>query len=232
MALQNHSIFVGMDCLLDTRLAALGKYSPEAAEEMLMTGKYHTRKHNCFDRYVAGLDLSAAEEIYNLRDIAILRDAVITPIVLMISDITDRYKVVSGRYPVSTEVNLTVNVHPYKLDKDLTEEFREVLRATTGIDVIKFCNLPLEIMSVEYLSQYETVIWNELDNWMNIHHGDLSSKKMAETVMYCPEIHVDPDKDISDVHPDTPANELRMMLMEYVNFEILPLELFSAVRPT
>jgi hypothetical protein len=217
---------------MDTRLAALGRYSPKIAEELLLSGKYHTRKHNRFDKYIESVDQRAVDDIYKNRDVTLLQESVITPIVLMLSDMADRYKEVSAGHPVPMVMSLIVNTNPYVLDKELTETFREVLLDAIGAESVKFCNLPIELMTPSYLSSYDTVVWNELDAWVTLHHKELATKKMAEVTMYCPEIHVNPDVDTSGVHPLAPANELRMLLIEYVGFEILPLELYSAVRPT
>lgn len=230
--IEKHKVFVDLDCLLDTRLAALGQYSEKAALNLLLSGMYHTRKHNAFDRFDPSIDREAVDALYRNRDIVTLRHSVITPITLMLSDLSDRYHRVVGENPKRHSVDVTVNVYPYKLDTEMLETIIDTVGTAIDTDDIRSCYRSLEDLDPGYLMKYDTVIRGELDEWINKHHVALATGVMKDTSYYCPEIYVNPDAELGDISPGKPANELRLLLIELLSVEIMPLELFSAIRPT
>jgi hypothetical protein len=107
------TIYVDLDCLLDTRLGTLAKINPELASNALMNG-YHERDEDIFE----GVGVEDYRKAYEARDVDTLTLSVITG---MFSFLHECVLAAFKRIQIDgifDAIQLEVNYWPYELDDE------------------------------------------------------------------------------------------------------------------
>lgn len=231
MTMQSHKVFIGIDCLLDTRLAALGIYSEDAASELLKSGKYHSRKHNKFSVYLDTIDDAAVNAIFDSRNMEVLKQARVTNLITLLIGLVERYVTMETQIKEVIGVEIIINTYPYDIDSNVKEALVETVGEITQAVAVECVSMRPEEMSPTFLSNYATVIWHDFDSWVKIHHQKFTPGVMISTSMYCPEIYVKEDDYLEKIPGRYPSRELKLILSEHVQLELLPIESFSVYKP-
>ena len=226
-----HRVFVGLDCLLDTRLAALGRHAPEITTQLLISGAYHKRRHNVFSVLDDRIDDAEVEKIHSTYSVDLLKESMATGVVPLLGNMVLRYKKMENKIKEDTNVLIDINMWPYKLDVASREAITDVVGHLTLAKRVTSKYIAVDKMTPGYLSQYHTVVWYEFNEWLNIHHGEFKSKIMAEVEFYCPEIFVKEDEELETLDPAFPAASLSLLLCDHIKLNMLSLEKFSLYNP-
>lgn len=226
-----HRVFVSMDSLLDTRIGSIAEYNESIATQLLATGKYQSRRHNQFNLILPYIDTVAVSNAYVNRSVSTLKLSPATPILATLCNLVTDYRVNKEISPEVTEIQITLNSWPYVLTTEESDDFALSIKEATGADKVNVRRLPITSLTPEFVGQYDTFVWHELDDWVSTHMKNIHYKGMHNTTFYCPEIITHHLHDLDKIPKDGPGQELRIMMAEYVIFELMPLSMYSLYPP-
>lgn len=225
-----HSVLISIDCLLDSRLATLGIYSEEKAAELLISGKYHSRLNNKFNKLDSTISDTVLEEMYSTRGENILKQSRVTNIIKLLTELVLRYIRLESKVKELTLVDICINMYPYNCSPTIVEALVEQIAEITKASKVTSCFIHPVILTPNYLAQYNTVVMNDFDEWITMHQKEFNTRVLRNTEMYCPRVFIK-DEGLDSINPSFPASELSLILAEYVQLTILPLSEFSVYKP-
>jgi hypothetical protein len=222
-------IFISLDSIMDTRLGAVAMFSEKAAEELLASKKYHSRRNNNWALILPMLNTKDINEIYENRDSKILDYSAPTAIMDMVIEMVVSAKTPDNPIMANIKIEIDINIWPYTLTDSAMNILKESVWGVLPADNVNIVNIPVNNMTPEFIGEYSTVIWHEWNEWGNKHLEGLTTRCMAGTNFYCPEIIVNMGNiaAMEDIPEEMPGMELQFFLAEYLRLNILPLELFS-----
>lgn len=148
-------VYATLDSILDTRLATLGIHYPDRVEELLLSGKYHSRSKDAFE----GIDIVEFRELYDKRDLETLYHAKRTPVLDMIKDSIRGLQQEYVVEPFRGIPKLTINTYPYNTPKEFNEAFSE--------GVVGFITAP-DMMEIEIINKDPSTITS---SWVNVYYN-------------------------------------------------------------
>ena len=223
-----HHIFADIRTLLDTRLAALGRYYPKVAERVLLSGEYHNRRHNVFSRMDPIVNDQLILQTYERNDMELLKQARATNFVIRIKALVERYAIRSLEIHEGIQVKLTVNSYPYRVGPEFIAVFSATLGEVTGAGIEVVYYTP-EQLTPTLLRKYDTFVCEDFNRWVNIHHETLVKSPMVTVELNCPIIYVKEDEDLAEIPAGICEHNLRVFYSVYVKLVLLPLRLFSVL---
>jgi len=176
------TLYVELDCLLDTRLSLIAEYGEKAVEIALQKG-YLTRLTDSFE----GIDPEDYKRVYEQRNKSLLKNAIVTPIINMVRSFVIETIKTSTNSPFNLRPNVVVNAYPYVLNS----EEEEVLLSIIGIALDGACDIRLiykpmeDILPSMVKTAYSVMIMYRYDLWAEYH----AQKKHFEKVI-CPDVTV------------------------------------------
>lgn len=177
------SLYVTLDALLDTRLGTLFHIDPERAITALHKpdhagDTYFTRKYDAF----YGYDQAEYEEAYKNRDKAVLKNAVMTQVVLMMKFFVDKTVKASISTPYAKYPKIVINLYPYVLSDVeialLKHGVNAVLRDTADIETVFMS--PKEVTPAYLKQNFASAVMYDYIDWLEVHS---ESKALANA--YC-----------------------------------------------
>ena len=185
-------IIVGLDSLLDTRLACIHMLNHEHVEPLLKNG-YRTRYHNKLSLLYDKISDSHVEELFSSRDLPMLKVSRATNLVNLLSDRILESSKLGEKSPLSREVHIVLNTYPYNLTNELVriyvEEFARIFRTTK----ITRIHLPSKELTPEYLKKnFSRLIVHNLDEWTEAQSENLKITPIPLFTVIAPGIINDP----------------------------------------
>lgn len=176
------TFYVELDCILDTRLSLVSNYGDKAVEIALQKG-YLTRLTDTFE----GIDPEDYKTAYANRNNAILKNAMMTPVLNMMREfITETIKT-SINSPFKLTPRIVINAHPYRF----TQDEEEVLLSTIAYKLDSACDIsliykPMESITPDIVKNtYSIMVMYRYDLWGEYH----AEQKHFEKVI-CPEVTI------------------------------------------
>jgi hypothetical protein len=166
MSLPDHAlqpgIFVDLDALFDTRLALLHHIDPLLAARALRDG-YLSRVDNNFPH----CPLELFEKAYAQRDNDILAASMMTPVKNIILDFAKEAAKTLGSRTTKIYPHIYVNVYPYKISKDNSDEvlkpFYDSLDGKVNVHLVNVAPDQLKPQDVKknlsYIIKYDYLEW-------------------------------------------------------------------------
>ena len=178
--MEQASIYIELDALLDTRLATLFQLDPNKTQQTIQGG-YFSRLYDEFE----GFETEVFKQAYAQRNLSTLKDAVATQAVDFINFFSAQTLKALVTSPFRRQFRAVVNVYPYPLDDAVIPLLIQGLRAATKrmID-IEVVYLPLEEVSPQLLkSHYAVAVMYAYWDWLEVHSLNRNLEKVQ-----CPEI--------------------------------------------
>jgi hypothetical protein len=199
-------LLVDLDSIFDTRLSVLYSISPDLAEQAIKSG-YLNRVSNKYP----DISIEAFNERYNARTKADLKNALVTPIIKLVSDFA--YTTISNSLsgPIKERPVIVLNTYPYVLSEEENKLFINLLFTTTRTYAeIEIINLSPDDITPRYLKDnFNLVImYNGLD-WLELHASKENFKKTI-----CPDIGLISPATLDHYPSDTKLVELTRMGVE------------------
>jgi hypothetical protein len=178
--MEQASIYIELDALLDTRLATLFQMDPVQTQRVIQTG-YFSRLYDEFE----GFDGDAFKQAYGQRNLSTLKDAVATQAIDFINFFSAQTLKALVTSPFRRQPRAVINVYPYPLDDTVIPVLIQGVRAATKrmID-IEVVYLPLEEVTPHLLkSHYVVAVMYAYWEWLEAHALNRNLEKVQ-----CPEI--------------------------------------------
>ena len=160
------ALFIEFDALFDTRLALINSYGEKALEEAIKAN-YFTR---IIDRF-PNIDYDEFQATYKNRNKTLLKDALITPIIYMLTDFVFGIVKNSINGPEALEPKIVLNTFPYVLSDEECKNIGDlIVEMTKGYALIEFVyKSPKEITPAYLRDSIDTVIMYDYTVWLETH---------------------------------------------------------------
>lgn len=223
-------VMIELDCLFDMRLAALARLGDDALINAFK-GNYYNRLSDNFE----GVDLDAYKAIYDNRDKALLKDAVITKISKFLKEfVLGTFSNVNNG-PFHMRPSILVNCYPYNLlDQEVAMIVLGVRQLTGDLCDIECVSVSPEQLTPLYVKVNLTaLIIYEYDKWLEIHAltGDWRKHTAPDVTVLAPRISM--IRGIKDAAiKDETFEMVEKQCGPFINLKLLPAEHFSLIlRP-
>lgn len=225
--LENSTILIELDALLDTRistLASMGDGSLEAA----MNCDYFNRTIDMFPK----VDNVLFAELYANRTKKVLAETMVTPMGALLLEFCEKTLTQVISTPFHYKPKVIINIFPYEFNE---EEILELLNAITVI-TRKLCDVEIISMSYEqitpaFVKQHVSVmILYEYYKWLEIHSVSEAFKKTTcpEVTLFGPRIYFKM-KDNSTSDDSDPFKAMEMLAAPFIGLKLIPIENFCLV---
>lgn len=234
MEIQQSTLMVMMDTLLDTRMGTLLSLGSDVLNHVVETSDYYTRVEDKFPE----VDPQTFKTIYNNRNKDILKKSGVTQIVMMIEEYVNKMQNQNLVSPFHQIPKVVLNTYPYQLTESEIDNFKRLLvRYTNKQALVDVVHLSYESLTPSYVKKnLSMLIMYDYHQWLEIH----AANKNFETTT-CPEVTVvgpmlyfnGPMKqtDILLLKKEnlTPFQSIEAVAGPLVHLTLLPVELFSFV---
>ena len=169
-------ILIDLDVLLDTRLAALIATDIDWTNAVLDDGSYHARDTDVWNNIRPGLNVEIYNEIYQNRDVELLKAARLTNFMINLLNITKYYELdLATRSDMVSDVIIVVNTFPYDLTQaveyNLLEAMKQYLGTVVEIKLTRQCPMELTMRNLVRLG-YTQYVTYEFAKWCEFHFKD------------------------------------------------------------
>jgi hypothetical protein len=224
------TLLIEYDALFDTRLALINSYGEEALSKIL-NNDYFTRTMDKFPT----IDYNEFQLKYSQRNKSLLADAIITPIVYMVSDFVYSTMVNAINGPDPLEPRIIVNTYPYVCSNEENTVVKEQLvEITNGNAVIEFIfKSPLEIRPAYLRDNVELMIMYDYVSWIEAHSKTDVFKRITipDVTLIGPKISfIEPNASILHLLKKDnidPFKVLQEKIAPIINLKLLPIHMFS-----
>lgn len=219
------TLYVELDCLLDTRFSTLFSMGEEVAKKVI-DFDYHERVTDFFP----GIDYEAYQKAYDARNKLTLKNAMVTPVLQLIHDFAKSTLENASGTPFQYEPKLELNIYPYKLDEDEIKLILSIVYGKTGkmmaVEVIN--KSPEEITPYFVKSRYSVMVMYRYDQWLEIHAKNKKFEKttVPEVTLLSPAVYfLKQDKIPEDVK--SVFEDMQRTAAPLIGLQLLPADVFS-----
>lgn len=200
-----NGLYFDLDSLYDTRLGTLDLIDSRVAKIALVNG-YDKRQQDKFPF----VDKKTFRDLYKLRDKEVLDRSMPTRIPLLIGNfIKDSVNRVTSS-PYKGEINVYLNVYPFKLSQTLAKQMLEPLAELTGhFAHVHILNLPPEKIDLRFCREhFSLMVMYDFEDWLEIHTKNEQFKTIPipDITLFVPELY------LTEKVPT--VEELRVMVRE------------------
>lgn len=182
-----HSIFVELDCLLDTRLGTLAAVDDNLMMLALENGFIVRNEEN-----FPPLEKSTFLELYKTRDKDILKISPMTMCVDFIKDLSFTILKSAVDTPLCSGVEIVINTHPYNLtNKEAVDLITSFAVLTNKFISIKLVNLSYEQLTPSFcVKNFASMFFYQYDSWLDVQATNNTFKNVNATklIVYGPKI--------------------------------------------
>ncbi len=221
------TIYVELDCLLDTRIATLSLIDSKAAVKVSTSGKYHDRLRDTFSDIIKGFDDAVYEDAYKNRTKEVLQSTPVpTSIFFRIRNFIKECRNVADASPMPQRIAVKVNTAPYKLNEAEASILLETLQ--NSFTEVSLCMSGLFLMTPGIIkSNYTQIVIYDFDTWLNMHVKDLEKCPIPQVQFLSPIIANNGIEKEKAIRAGLPAKAARYSLAGHLELEYLPLKDFS-----
>lgn len=227
------TIYIDLDCLLDTRLATLGMLSEDAATNAL-NNKYHERESDFFK----GIDLEEYKILYKNRNVMTLKNSMCTNAVFLlrklINDITEQ----SITMPYYDGVKIIINTYPYELSNkekvNIEKSVRAWVRNMAPVDSISISKKNL----TPYLckSNFSMLIMYEYAEWLDLQAKEFENIKLPDRYLFAPALYfskVPTEEELKQLVKESnhPFHATEIMAQPLISLKLIDIKYFSIIDP-
>ncbi len=221
---QAYNIYIELDCIMDTRLSLLDAINEETAISEVSEGKYHSRY---FDEF-GNIPISLFKELYKIRNKAILKLALPTPIFEIVNMISVRYISDRGNQFAPT---LYVNSYPYELSDSEKENILNYITPMFQSCVVEIVNMnPVTEVTPKWVDlNVDSVIMYEGCEWIEYHNavGNLSNSPLLLKTLITPALLTEKPKELKVNH--LLFRSVQEGVKPNINLEYVDVKYFSGI---
>lgn len=227
------AILVELDVLLDTRLGTLARLSPQAAEDVLINGKYHIRQS---DRFL-GVDHEQYKELYKNRDVVTLAHSQVTNALEWIRRLRGVLADHAIERPYNDGTKIVVNHYPYQLTSEEQEEMVKAIGAWLNYE------LPVELVSIRTedltpqhcKSSYAMMMIYDFEVWMEIHASAFEQVRLPEVPLFAPAIYFNKEPSAKELEKAVkeaghPMRALELLASPLIDLKLIDVKFFSILQ--
>lgn len=227
-------LLISLDAVLDTRSGTLLLIDPEAGSKIIKNKYYASRVWDDFPI----IDMNKFRKIYAERDKSVLKYSSMTNAIGIVRDFVQRVMNKNLNSPVEMDVEIHLNVHPYKL----TDEERKLLVIAISSKLHLSPKVIVVDYSPEYLNPlfvrntYNTMVLYDFTDWIEIHSKNELIKKYSipEVTIFTPALLKFKDEQVPENLSEMFTNAMAGF-QPFVNIVFLPIDIFCtylANKPT
>lgn len=236
---QHTNLLISLDSLMDLRLGALTVLDPQFAFEVSTSEDYYTREEDSFQTATHGrLSKETLAKIMQVKQEEILVNSVRTRLIEFIDKSLTKLTLQSLATPYNYTPTLTINTYPYTLSVQEQNAMREeVLKKLVDKHPVSFVHLsPQELTPELVVANYQALFFYHAHPWMNAHDEAIRSKALSTVTVYAPHLYIGrrltaQEKATFEEGGLSAASLLRAALAPFINYQDLPVALFSAWTP-
>lgn len=165
-------ILIELDALLDTRLAAIAHISEDLADKVINSGymKYE-RLSDEMELYYEGVDGDLYSSIYKQRgELGLCKKAFVTNMLFKLDGIVRDHelKALAGN-PETGNVEIDLNIYPYKLTQEEATELSSLVERDVGIVAkVNIVNIPYNKINFAFINQckYTMLVFYNFNQWL------------------------------------------------------------------
>ncbi len=184
-----NGFYLDLDCLYDTRLATLELLDHRLAKMAIANG-YYKRTRDIFPF----VDKKTFNELYALRDVSTLDKAIMTSALDVLANFTKDAVRQVNESPHSDEINVFLNVYPYKIDRATAQAMLEPLSKLTGkVANINLLNIPVEKVSLKFCREnLSLMMMYDFEDWLefNAKNDMFRSYPIPDVCLFVPELFI------------------------------------------
>jgi len=234
-------VYVDLDSLLDTRIGTLAKLGGNELVLNVLKGNYHSRQDDKFP----GVNLEQYKALYASRDVETLTLSTLTNVMWFLGKIVTELMKQALVRPFHEGVRVVLNTYPYQLTEEDQASMKGILAAK--MNGYSTAELSFELETVyqsdaeltpEYCKlNFSAMLMYNFDHWLTLHQVALTQLPMNEVTLYAPalyHVHTPTEEQISELKTRfhwSPFEALEKSVNGGVNLQLMPVELFSIVKP-
>lgn len=224
-------LFVELDCLFDTRLATLYSFG----EDQLVNTFDESYYERLEDQFV-GIDTAEFNLRYSQRNKKVLKDALPTPLIKLISEFVESTLSNSLNSPFKYLPKIAINSYPY----NLTDEEKKLICASLYLKLDSACDIEISDLTYEELTpqvvkkEYAIMILYEYHKWIELHSasGAFKTTTCPDVTLIGPAIYPNglPSQTILSQCKDlniSPFRSIELTAGPLINLMLLPVAHFS-----
>lgn len=226
-----HSIYVTLDCLLDTRLGTLAMVNESLMERTLLSG-YVVREEENFPP----LKKETFLELYKTRDKEVLKISPMTICVQMVTELALKVMTRAVDTPIATGVQIVINTYPYKLtDTEAKDLITSFIVFTQEFISVKVIYLPEEDLTPSYCAKnFNLMVMYNYDEWLDIHakKNNFRNIKSAKMMVFGPKIFFNrkpnlEERKVMERNKIEPFRLIEELASNVISLKLLDIAVFS-----
>ncbi|HRM30031.1 MAG TPA: hypothetical protein PLH48_05800 [Acinetobacter johnsonii] len=232
---KNNGLYLELDSLYDTRLASLDYIDPKVAKLAIAKG-YFERKEDVFPF----VSKEQFRKLYDTRGLEILDRAIVTRIPeIMQNFITSTLEGMSTS-PFKEDINVYLNIYPYKIDKITATKMLEPLANLCGklvnVNIVNWSNaqftLPFCRANIALIIKYD------YEEWLEVHtQNDMFRKcQIPDVTLFVPKLYFNKaptESELTVMMRDAPHpfRALEKAASPVIGLNTIDLNYYNAVLP-
>lgn len=237
-------IYLPLDVILDTRIGTVMKVAGPDVAAQVLAGNYHSREDDNFP----GVDVGGYKTAYAARDLETLTLSTLTNIVSFLREIISTLLKQALHRPYHKGVRIVVNTYPYQLPEGDTEQILEVLAAKlkgfTDLEIpfkLESVHISEQALTPEYCkSNFSAMLMYDYDKWLSTQQQAILKAPLKEVTLFAPAlytVHTPTKAELDKIREETdwvmhPFEAFERAVSGGILLKLLPIELFSVVKPT
>lgn len=223
------SIYVELDCILDTRLPILYSISPTIAEEVIVSDYYFNRIKDKFGLISADIFKS----FYNNRTKGVLKYAGFTPCLYYVSELYSKSITDIVNLEIRNEIEIYINTYPYFLNGSEQVELEKGIKVFLGDIPTRIVNISNKDLTPEWLTTkgFDHVIKYDLLEWYEYH---MSNYNLIKNPLYKMNLHAPGLLDVyspESLFKDDVFDKIIRLAKFHSNLDIMHISDFCKLKP-
>lgn len=237
--MNKQTLLIDLDALVDTRLGTLNKISSDITAEIMGNG-YWDRMRDDFDVLSRNkIDIDEYKRLYAERDVETLASSIMTAALTLIGPMTQELQKRAARAVDVGEIEVMINFSPYKLDRELIEEYVNVIRNYLAITCkVSGVHFSLAELTPTKLDQIADIwITYAYDDWLTLHNQALLTDRIPMMTILAPALMYNAEKlskeELTDIRTGEEFNPFKLhqdIMAEFIGIEFHPSFVFSMVH--
>jgi hypothetical protein len=189
--------------------------------------KYHDR----ISDHIPGIDYDVFKSKYDQRNKLTLKNAMVTPMIVMLKEFCQRTIENSLSSPFAYTPKVILNVYPYQLEPDEIKLLADLISIrTAGLPDVEVINSKPEEVTPLYAKNHLSVMaMYRYDEWLDLHcaSGAFERHIAPEVTLFGPRLYFKkPEGGAPEVDP---FQDMEQLASPLVNLHLLPVSRFSMV---
>lgn len=221
------TLYVDLDCLLDLRLGVLASFGLDAVEKAF-AADYANRLYDEFP----GVDTAAFKARYAQCEKAHLADAMVTPILRLVSTFANETLKAILTTPIHQQPKLLLNIYPYSFSEAEIATLISVIRARTQARIdIEVVNMSRDAVTPRWVKAHvKGMVVYDYWNWLDIHckNGEFKLCPCPSVDLIAPMLYKDKEAAKANSEIAKAFTGIEVLASPLIGLSLYPISYFSA----